>query len=1124
MRLRRRTVSGFMLMLIVVSAFNAGLFGSESLAGLESPASAEVTISKDVLIIDDPHKRAYFGWYGASQMPPETTVFAEDFEDGTLDSWDFAHSTNASQNGSILAGTWSSSIVSGGSSLSGAFSGWLFAESTVSVDPWQVNATIDQVISIDGVTGINAVLQFDQITDPGVGGAGHAFFLIDIVNALNTSEHISYGFDNSPSETVGDISYDVSPGELVGFSADVDIDFFGKYGKEIPNELLVLFRGSADYAELGNGVQTIEVRVDDITLQGPSIGWSLLKRTIMWAASYLPPTETRIVFFAVSYNDDATAVYNWLIANGYSEENITIHDAPETELLPPTYYNDSDLVIYWETYGYDSTNIVNSTIPFITVSPMQTDEMAIGTGATTSNSLNNTFHVVNNNYYPTFAYSTGPLIFESEINFETTEAAADGRILVKAEIESVVPQVEMHMTQHLHILPEGNATMSFSIVIPESPLAEILRETFFTNSSSLEPDIEVDVPENKTVVDLAEAEKEIKDASLHGDVVGDGKIDMKDIGVIARIFGYLLGGEAWDPELDLNWDGKIDMRDISTAARAFGKNRETTGHLSVVGYYNGTAVNCTDVYYEGPEGTTSPINMTDFGHLWRNIQPGEYTVYGTFNSIETNTVTTVFPYEKASFAQLDFGGAPPPSPQSPEAPVKDVFHIGIIMDQLILLGFEANLTDSRIVQLSTTNETVVSLEAHAPHVAQFNTTSSLWQINVGPSNETVENATEVASEHLYTKIQYMQQMIRSLLGEQTYMFNWQLIIELPPGAILLNGPELDGSSWIVDFGGGTFMQANVSLGPESIIVDETMLVTEQNITASDEYLYDALAEYKVFQIDYAGIPGPLLSQDGDAEACVLDDWSKTWTRYIYPGTFVKSWSKGPLSATIKVTPRLSAQWYVGWKHKRKWLKLKLEKFETWMKITPSIKVEASVGASYSYSKTWSHTFWTWSRRFYFWVGPVPVWANLKLKVTGSVTVSAYGEISVSTWVEAEAWYKAGVKWERGRGWKTIWAHGSGVKRSNPTITGEAGLSITPKATCRVVFLFYDVAGPFVEAIPYAPITIRWYLNQPNTWSIELKFKIKAGVTFSGWLRKTIKLKDYSRTLADWTLLSWNGNW
>jgi len=237
---------------------------------------------------------------------------------------------------------------------------------------------------------------------------------------------------------------------------------------------------------------------------------------------------------------------------------------------------------------------------------------------------------------------------------------------------------------------------------------------------------------------------------------------------------------------------------------------------------------------------------------------------------------------------------------------------------------------------------------------------------------------------------------------------------------------------------------------------------------------------------------------------------------------VKTWSYGPLKATVKATPVLTAEWYVGWKKKWTWSGLKLKWFKTYIKVTPSIKVEASVTATATYSKTWSHTFWTWSRRFTFWVGPVPVWANLKLKVTGSVTISASGKVSVSTWAKAQAWFKGGVKWEGG--WSTIWEHGWGASYSPPAVSGTASITVTPEAKCRVVFLFYDVAGPFVEAIPYAPISIKYYTYQANTWSISLKFKIVAGVTFSGWLRKIIKLSSYSRTLADWTLKSWSGTW
>jgi len=843
-------------------------------------------------------------------------------------------------------------------------------------------------------------------------------------------------------------------------------------------------------------------------------GWELLNRTILWASSYTLPNETRIEFFSANPFESGL-VFDWLVTSGYEPNNIVEHDASEAETLPPEYYNSSDLVIYWETYGFDSTSIVNSTIPFVTVSAMQTDEMGIGTGNTTMYSYNSTFHVVNNNYYPTDVYPLGPLHFESEIEFEATEATEEAKVLIKAEVESVCDHVDISMMQEVMVQPGGAANLSFTINVPDSPLADSVREAFFANASALEPEAEYTVPEDRAVEDTAEAEEGVKDITLPGDLSdGNGKCDIRDVAFIAAIFGVILGYGNYSAELDVNWDGKVDIYDVATAAKNFGKTRETTGNLYVIGYYNGTAVNCTEVYFQGPEGSPH-INISASGHVWYNLLPGSYTVYGTYETIETSA-NAIVQAENVTYAQLDFGEAPPPPPQTSFESVRMLFDEGIIMEQLILLGFDINLTDSRIIPWGPNNETTVLMEAYSPSLAQP-IAHPIWQITIAPQGE---NATEIAAEFTFSKIQYMKQLLQSLYGDQYYASSWQMRIELPPASELLNGPELEGLTWTIDFGGGTYMEANITAVGQSIIANETLFVTEQNITASEEYLAEAFATYKMFNITYTDFTPPPLTQP---ETCELeDDWSKTWTRSISPGSYVKTWSYGPLKATVKATPVLTAEWYVGWKKKWTWSGLKLKWFKTYIKVTPSIKVEASVTATATYSKTWSHTFWTWSRRFTFWVGPVPVWANLKLKVTGSVTISASGKVSVSTWAKAQAWFKGGVKWEGG--WSTIWEHGWGASYSPPAVSGTASITVTPEAKCRVVFLFYDVAGPFVEAIPYAPISIKYYTYQANTWSISLKFKIVAGVTFSGWLRKIIKLSSYSRTLADWTLKSWSGTW
>lgn len=64
--------------------------------------------------------------------------------------------------------------------------------------------------------------------------------------------------------------------------------------------------------------------------------------------------------------------------------------------------------------------------------------------------------------------------------------------------------------------------------------------------------------------------------AVAGDIVGgegwpDGKVDMLDIGYVARRFMCLPDDILWDPNADVNVDDKIDMADIGTVARHFGE-------------------------------------------------------------------------------------------------------------------------------------------------------------------------------------------------------------------------------------------------------------------------------------------------------------------------------------------------------------------------------------------------------------------------------------------------------------------------------------------------------------------------------------------------------------------------
>jgi len=195
-------------------------------------------------------------------------ALSENFERGTFADWSFHYSTNGQQTGSVPAGSWESALVSDSSTLSGSYSAKLFADSDMSTAPWRVDAAVNQTITRGNAQTLRVKLRFDNITDPGP-APGHAFFHISLMNPQNMSESISYGFDNSSSLTPGDVTYDVSPGDLVHFEANVTADYLNKYGKPLPEELLIRFMASADYAESSPGRQTIEVCLDDIVLVAP---------------------------------------------------------------------------------------------------------------------------------------------------------------------------------------------------------------------------------------------------------------------------------------------------------------------------------------------------------------------------------------------------------------------------------------------------------------------------------------------------------------------------------------------------------------------------------------------------------------------------------------------------------------------------------------------------------------------------------------------------------------------------------------------------------------------------------------------------------------------------------------
>jgi hypothetical protein len=177
--------------------------------------------------------------------------------------------------------------------------------------------------------------------------------------------------------------------------------------------------------------------------------WDLFGRTIDWAVNGHNQTahqNVRIVLFTYSGDldpakqseRDCIAFYEYLLNNGFEAKNIEVHNPKEMGELPVTYYKDFDLVLYTTKYSWISClNIINSSIPFITVSVDQTGEMGFGRLSPDRawyEGYGDTFVVADRTYYPTKQFGDGFLICGSAMNYSCilTSESPPCSCLVKA--------------------------------------------------------------------------------------------------------------------------------------------------------------------------------------------------------------------------------------------------------------------------------------------------------------------------------------------------------------------------------------------------------------------------------------------------------------------------------------------------------------------------------------------------------------------------------------------------------------------------------------------------------------------------------------------------------------------
>lgn len=112
----------------------------------------------------------------------------------------------------------------------------------------------------------------------------------------------------------------------------------------------------------------------------------------------------------------------------------------------------------------------------------------------------------------------------------------------------------------------GSCTASIPIGMMNGTLATLVKgsATYFSQSrDSLNRYLSFSYGQGIVRVDIL--------ITIHGDLNGDRKVDMRDLAIVARAFGSMPGSPRWNPIADIDGNGNIDMKDVSFVAKNFGR-------------------------------------------------------------------------------------------------------------------------------------------------------------------------------------------------------------------------------------------------------------------------------------------------------------------------------------------------------------------------------------------------------------------------------------------------------------------------------------------------------------------------------------------------------------------------
>jgi hypothetical protein len=141
---------------------------------------------------------------------------------------------------------------------------------------------------------------------------------------------------------------------------------------------------------------------------------------------------------------------------------------------------------------------------------------------------------------------------------------------------TVLPTNDLALT-FANVTGAGSVTANKTSTVQAPPLTDLVGQYYdvrVTASYSGNVTVSLAYDDSNMTQERESSLRMMEYTPILGDVNLDGKVDMKDIGIICMAYGSYPGHPKWNANADINGDNKVDMRDIGTACLNYGKTSQ----------------------------------------------------------------------------------------------------------------------------------------------------------------------------------------------------------------------------------------------------------------------------------------------------------------------------------------------------------------------------------------------------------------------------------------------------------------------------------------------------------------------------------------------------------------------